>query len=152
MALAHMQRHGHRPMAVIGGGTGMVGDPSGKTEMRQLLSVEQIDANLAALKEQMSNLLDFSEGRALMLNNADWLRNLNYLEFLREIGRHFSVNRMLAFETYRRRYESDTGLSFLEFNYILLQAYDYLHLYREYGCLCRWAAVTNGATSWPEPT
>ena len=95
MALAQMQRHGHRPIAVIGGGTGMVGDPSGKTEMRKLLSVEQIDANLVNLKAQIANLLDFSEGRALMVNNADWLRPLNYLEFLRDIGRHFSVNRML---------------------------------------------------------
>ncbi|MGD8397983.1 MAG: tyrosine--tRNA ligase [Anaerolineae bacterium] len=133
MALAHMQRQGHRPIAVIGGGTGMVGDPSGKEEMRQLLAVERIDANLTRLKGQMAHLLDFSEGQALMLNNADWLRPLNYLDFLREIGRHFSVNRMLAAEAYRSRYESETGLSFLEFNYMLLQAYDYLHLYRTYG-------------------
>jgi tyrosyl-tRNA synthetase len=135
MALAHMQRHGHRPIAVIGGGTGMVGDPSGRTEMRKLLSVEQIDANLVNLKAQIANLLDFSEGQALMLNNADWLRPLNYLEFLRDIGRHFSVNRMLAAEAYRTRYESEGGLNFLEFNYMLLQAYDFLHLFREYGCV-----------------
>jgi len=135
MALAHMQRHGHRPIAIMGGGTGLIGDPTDRDEMRRLLSVEQIDANVARLKVQMSRLLDFSEGRALMLNNADWLRPLNYLEFLREVGRHFSVNRMLAAEGYRRRYDSEGGLNFLEFNYQLLQAYDFLHLYREYGCL-----------------
>jgi tyrosyl-tRNA synthetase len=134
MALAHMQRHGHRPIAIMGGGTGMIGDPTDKDEMRKLLSVEQIDANLVNLKKQMSSLLDFAEGRALMLNNADWLRPINYLEFLRDIGRHFSVNRMLAFEGYRRRYDSEGGLNFLEFNYQLLQAYDFLHVYREYGC------------------
>jgi tyrosyl-tRNA synthetase len=135
MALAHMQRHGHRPIAIMGGGTGMIGDPSDKDEMRKLLSVEQIDANVANLKKQMANLLDFSEGQALMLNNADWLRSLNYVEFLRDIGRHFSVNRMLAAEGYRRRYDSEGGLNFLEFNYMLLQAYDFLHMYREYGCV-----------------
>lgn len=135
MALAHMQRHGHRPIAVMGGGTGMVGDPTDKDEMRRLLSVEQIDANVANLKRQMANLLDFSEGKALMVNNADWLRPLKYLEFLRDIGRHFSVNRMLAAEGYRRRYESEGGLNFLEFNYQLLQAYDFLHIHRKYGCM-----------------
>jgi tyrosyl-tRNA synthetase len=151
MVLAHMQRHGHRPIALVGGGTGMVGDPSGKDEMRQLLSVEQIDANLATLKGQMANLIDFSEGRALMLNNADWLRPLNYLEFLRDVGRHFSVNRMLAAEAYRARYESDGGLNFLEFNYMLLQSYDFLHLYRQYGCVLQmggndqWGNILAGA-------
>lgn len=135
MALAHMQRHGHRPIAIMGGGTGMIGDPSDKDEMRKLLSLEQIDANLITLKSQTANLLDFSEGRALMLNNADWLRPLNYLDFLRDIGRRFSVNRMLAAEGYRRRYDSDGGLNFLEFNYMLLQAYDFLHVYREYDCV-----------------
>ncbi len=135
MALAHMQRHGHRPIAIMGGGTGMVGDPTDKDEVRKLLTVEQIDANLVNLKRQMARLLDFSEDRALMLNNADWLRSLNYLEFLRDIGRHFSVNRMLAAEGYRRRYDSEGGLNFLEFNYQLLQAYDFLHVFREYGCV-----------------
>jgi tyrosyl-tRNA synthetase len=135
MALAHMQRHGHRPIAIMGGGTGMIGDPSDKDEMRKLLTVEQIDANLVKLKAQMSNLLDFGEGRALMVNNGDWLRPLNYLEFLRDIGRHFSVNRMLAAEGYRRRYESEGGLNFLEFNYMLLQSYDFLHVFREYNCV-----------------
>jgi tyrosyl-tRNA synthetase len=135
MALAHMQRHGHRPIAIVGGGTGMIGDPSDRDEMRRLLTLEQIDANLVSLKAQMSNLLDFSEGRALMINNADWLRSLKYLEFLRDIGRHFSVNRMLAAEGYRRRYRSEGGLNFLEFNYMLLQSYDFLHLFREYDCV-----------------
>ncbi|HSJ58869.1 MAG TPA: tyrosine--tRNA ligase [Anaerolineae bacterium] len=151
MALAQMQRHGHRPIAVIGGGTGMVGDPSGKDEMRQLMSVERIDANLERLKAQMGRLLDFGEGRALMINNAEWLRPLNYLEFMREIGRHFSVNRMLAAEAYRSRYDSESGLSFLEFNYMLLQAYDFLHLYRECGCTLQmggndqWGNILAGA-------
>jgi tyrosyl-tRNA synthetase len=135
MALAHMQRHGHRPIAIMGGGTGMVGDPSDRDEMRRLLTVEQIDANLVTLKGQMGKLLDFSEGRALMVNNGDWLRPLKYLEFLRDIGRHFSVNRMLSAEGYRRRYDSEGGLNFLEFNYMLLQAYDFLHVYREFGCV-----------------
>jgi len=134
MALAHLQRHGHRPIAIMGGGTGMIGDPSDKDEMRKLLRLEEIDANVARLKVQMGNLLDFSEGQALMVNNADWLRPLNYLAFLRDIGRHFSVNRMLAAEGYRRRYDSEGGLNFLEFNYMLLQAYDFLHVFREHGC------------------
>ena len=134
MALAHMQRHGHRPIAIMGGGTGMIGDPSDKDEMRRLMTLEQIDAYIAKLKVQMASLLDFSEGQALMVNNADWLRPLNYLEFLRDIGRRFSVNRMLAAEGYRRRYDSEGGLNFLEFNYMLLQAYDFLHVFRKYGC------------------
>ncbi len=134
MALAHMQRHGHRPIAIMGGGTGMIGDPSDKDEMRKLLTVEEIDANVAELKKQMANLIDFTGGRALMVNNGDWLRPLKYVEFLRDIGRHFSVNRMLAAEGYRRRYEDEGGLNFLEFNYMLLQAYDFLHVFREYGC------------------
>jgi tyrosyl-tRNA synthetase len=134
MALAHMQRHGHRPIAIMGGGTGMIGDPSDKDEMRKLLTMEEIDKNVARLKKQMANLLDFSEGQALMVNNGDWLRPLNYLEFLRDIGRHFSVNRMLAAEGYRRRYDDEGGLNFLEFNYMLLQAYDFLHVFREYDC------------------
>ena len=135
MALAHLQRHGHRPIALMGGGTGMIGDPSDKDKMRRLLSIEQIDANVANLRKQMANLLDFSQDKALMLNNADWLRPLRYLEFLRDIGRHFSVNRMLAAEGYRRRYDSEGGLNFLEFNYMLLQAYDFLNLYRTRGCV-----------------
>jgi tyrosyl-tRNA synthetase len=134
MALAHMQRHGHRVIAVVGGGTGMIGDPTDKDEMRRLLPLAEVDANVASLRAQMAGLLDFSEGRATMVNNADWLRPLHYLEFLRDVGRHFSVNRMLASEGYRRRYDSEGGLNFLEFNYMLLQAYDFLHLYRTEGC------------------
>ena len=133
MAMAHMQRCGHRPIALMGGGTGMIGDPSGKTEMRRMMSPEQIESNLRALRGQISRYVDLSEGHGLMLNNADWLLPLNYISFLRDIGRHFSVNRMLASEAYRTRLE--TGLSFIEFNYQVLQAYDYLHLYREYGCI-----------------
>ncbi len=131
MALAHMQRAGHRPIALVGGGTAMIGDPSGKTEMRRLLTREQIEANAQGLKAQLARFLDFDRG-ALLLNNADWLLGLNYIEFLRDIGVHFSVNRMLAAESYRQRLE--TGLNFIEFNYMLLQAYDFLHLFRHYGC------------------
>lgn len=133
MALAHMQRHHHRPIALVGGGTGLIGDPSGKTEMRQILTREQIDINAACLKKQLSRYLDFSEGGSLLLNNADWLTRLNYIEFLRDIGCHFSVNRMLAAESYRIRL--DKGLNFIEFNYMLLQAYDFLYLFQQYGCL-----------------
>jgi len=128
-----MQMHGHRAIALVGGGTALIGDPSGKTEMRQILTREQIDHNAGCLKKQLSRYLDFSEGKALLLNNADWLTRLNYIEFLRDIGRHFSVNRMLAAESYRMRLE--TGLNFIEFNYMLLQAYDFLHLYQRNGCL-----------------
>jgi len=133
MALAHLQRHGHRTIALVGGGTGMVGDPTGRTEMRRLLNPQRIQAHLEALKKQLQRYLDFGEGRALMVNNADWLLPLKYIEFLRDIGVHFSVNRMLAAESYKVRLEA--GLSFLEFNYQLLQAYDFLYLYRHYHCL-----------------
>ncbi|MBN1401750.1 MAG: tyrosine--tRNA ligase [Anaerolineae bacterium] len=133
MALAHMQRLGHRPIVIVGGGTGLIGDPSGKTEMRQLLAEGQIDRNLEAIKAQIGRYVDLSEGKALVLNNAEWLVPLNYIAFLREIGRHFSVNRMLAAETYRARLEE--GLSFIEFNYQILQAYDFLHLYRTHDCV-----------------
>jgi tyrosyl-tRNA synthetase len=132
MSLAHMQRCGHRPIALVGGGTALVGDPSGKTEMRQMLSREEIDANGEKLKVQLSRFIDFEAGRALLLNNADWLAPLNYIEFLRDIGRHFSVNRMLSAESYKMRLE--TGLSFIEFNYMLLQAYDFLLLLDDYDC------------------
>jgi tyrosyl-tRNA synthetase len=132
MSLAHMQRCGHRPIALVGGGTGLVGDPSGKTEMRQILSREEIDVNGEQLKAQLGKFIDFGSGRALLLNNADWLVPLNYIEFLRDIGRHFSVNRMLSAESYRMRLE--TGLSFIEFNYMLLQAYDFLYLFNDYDC------------------
>jgi tyrosyl-tRNA synthetase len=132
MAMAHMQRSGHRPIGILGGGTAMVGDPSGKTEMRQILTPERIEQNAVGLREQLGRFIDLASGGALMLNNADWLLPLNYVEFLRDIGRHFSVNRMLSFEAYKIRLER--GLSFLEFNYQLLQAYDFLVLYREHGC------------------
>ncbi len=129
-AMAHLQRAGHRPIALIGGGTSRIGDPSGKTEMRKILPIETIKTNADRFRAQISRFLDFSDG--LMLNNEDWLADLNYIEFLREIGRHFSVNRMLSFETYKMRL--DTGLSFIEFNYQILQAYDYLVLYQRQGC------------------
>ena len=133
MALAHLARAGHRPIAVLGGGTALVGDPSGRTELRQMLTVETIKSNRDQIEPQVRRFLGAAGQRALVLDNAEWLVPLNYLEFLRDIGRHFSVNRMLAAEAYRLRLEK--GLSFIEFNYQLLQAYDYLVLYRRYGCV-----------------
>ncbi|MBU4330099.1 MAG: tyrosine--tRNA ligase [Acidobacteria bacterium] len=132
MAMKHLQKAGHRPIAIIGGGTTMVGDPSGKTDMRKMLIEEDIRANGLLIQAQLDKYLHFDGKNSLAVNNADWLLKLNYITFLREIGRHFSVNRMLASEAYKQRMEK--GLTFLEFNYQLLQAYDYLHLYREYGC------------------
>jgi len=132
MALVHMQRAGHRPIAVIGGGTALVGDPSGKTEMRPIITREAINENAACLKQQLARFIDFGQDRALMVDNADWLTPLNYIDFLRDIGRHFSVNRMLSAESYKARLE--TGLSFIEFNYMLLQAYDFWHLFKTYDC------------------
>ncbi len=134
MSLAHMQRCGHRPIALVGGGTGLVGDPSGKTEMRKILTLETIQENVAALKKQLSRFLDFSEERAFLLNNADWLVGLQYIPLLRDIGRHFSVNRMIKAESCRKRLESEEGLSFIEFNYLVLQAYDFLELYINHDC------------------
>ena len=134
MSLAHMQRHGHRPIALVGGGTGLVGDPSGKTEMRQLLTPEMVDKNAIGIKKQLSRFLDFNEDKALMVNNADWLTKLEYIPFLRDIGRHFSVNRMIKAESYKMRLESEEGLNFIEFNYMLLQAYDFLELFDHYEC------------------
>ncbi len=133
MALAHMQRHGHRPIALVGGGTALVGDPSGKIEMRQMLTQQQVNENAEALRRQLGRFIDFKNNRALLLNNAQWLTKLQYIPFLRDIGCHFSVNRMLASESCRMRLE--TGLSFIEFNYSLLQAYDFLHLFRTENCL-----------------
>ncbi|SEM72397.1 tyrosyl-tRNA synthetase [Syntrophus gentianae] len=133
MALVHLQRNGHRPIALVGAGTALIGDPSGKTEMRQVLSRETIDFNAQCLRKQFSRYLDFEDQKALMLNNADWLTNLNYIGFLRDIGRHFSVNKMLAAESYKIRLEK--GLSFIEFNYMLLQAYDFLHLFQNHECV-----------------
>ena len=132
MALAHMQKNGNKPIALVGGGTGLIGDPSGKTEMRQVLTRDQIDYNAQCLGKQLSQYLDFSDGKALLLNNADWLTKINYIEFLRDIGRHFSVNRMLAAESYKIRMEK--GLNFIEFNYMILQAYDFFYLFQHQGC------------------
>ena len=132
MSLAHMQKGGHKVIAIVGGGTALVGDPSGRTEMRTIMSREQIDQNAEGIKKQLSRFIDFSPGNAIMLNNADWLVELNYISFLRDIGRHFSVNRMLAAESYKVRLE--TGLNFIEFNYMLLQAYDFWHLFKHYDC------------------
>ena len=134
MSLAHMQRNGHRPIALVGGGTGMVGDPSGKTEMRKLLTLEALAENEQGIKKQLSHFLDFSDDRALMLNNADWLTKLEYIPFLRDYGRHFSVNRMIKAESYKIRLDSEEGLSFIEFNYMVLQAYDFLELCRRHDC------------------
>jgi len=142
MALAHMQQHGHRPIALVGGGTALVGDPSGKTEMRQMLTEEQVSKNAEALKGQLSRFVDFENDQAVLLNNADWLARLEYIPFLRDIGRHFSVNRMLASESCRLRLE--TGLSFIEFNYSLLQAYDFLHLYQTENCVLQ----MGGSDQW----
>jgi tyrosyl-tRNA synthetase len=133
MALAHMQRHGHRPIVLIGGGTALIGDPSGKTEMRQILSRERIDQNAVCLRRQFEKYLTLGEGGAQMLNNADWLTQLNYISFLRDIGYYFSVNKMLSAESYRMRLER--GLNFIEFNYMLLQAYDFLYLFQHNHCV-----------------
>lgn len=147
MGLAHMERAGHKPIALVGGGTALIGDPSGKSEMRKMLSKEGIEDNIVNIQKQLGNFLNFDDG-AILVNNAEWLCDLNYIDFLREIGRHFSVNRMLSFETYKARME--TGLSFLEFNYQLLQAYDFLELSRRYDCLLQmggddqWANIISG--------
>jgi tyrosyl-tRNA synthetase len=133
MALMHMQKYDHRPIILIGGGTGLIGDPSGKSEMRQILTRDEIDYNASCLKSQLSKYMDFKKDRTILLNNAEWLTELKYIEFLRDIGRHFSVNKMLAAESYRIRLE--TGLNFIEFNYMLLQAYDFLYLFKNYGCV-----------------
>lgn len=132
VVMRHMQQHGHRPIALVGGGTGHIGDPSGRTDMRQMMTDEVINHNCECFKEQLSRVIDFSDGRALMVNNADWLLKLNYVEFLRDIGVCFSVNKMLTAECFKQRLEK--GLSFLEFNYMLMQSYDFLMLNREYGC------------------
>jgi len=132
MFMAHMQRAGHKPIALIGGGTAMIGDPSGKTDMRSMLLKEDIEKNIVGIKKQMEKFIDFSDDKALMLNNADWLLKLNYVDFLRDIGVHFSVNNMLRAESIKQRMEK--GLSFLEFNYMLMQGYDFLYLNQHYGC------------------
>lgn len=149
MAMAHMQRAGHRPIALIGGGTAMVGDPSGRTDMRSMLTKETIQHNVDCFRRQMSRFIDFSEGKALIINNADWLYNLNYIDFLREIGTCFSVNQMLTAECFKQRLER--GLSFLEFNYMLMQGYDFLELNNRYNCVLQaggddqWSNMLAGA-------
>ncbi len=146
--MAHMQRAGHKPIAIIGGGTAMVGDPSGRTDMRSMMTKETIKHNGDCFVSQMSNVVDFSEGKAKMLNNADWLLNLNYIDFLRDVGVHFSVNRMLTAECFKSRLER--GLSFIEFNYMLMQSYDFLKLYQLEGCTLelggddQWSNIING--------
>lgn len=135
MALCLMKRlqmAGNKPIALLGGGTAMIGDPSGKTDMRQMMTKETIEHNIECFKKQMSRFIDFSEGKALMVNNADWLMDLNYIDVLREVGPHFSVNRMLTAECYKQRMER--GLSFLEFNYMIMQSYDFYKLFQDYGC------------------
>lgn len=149
MAMSHLQRAGHKPIILVGGGTGAIGDPSGRNDMRTMMTKETVSHNAAALKRQMEKFLDFSEGKAEMVNNADWLLELNYIDFLREIGAHFSVNRMLAAECYKSRLAA--GLTFLEFNYMLMQAYDFLHLYRTKGAILQlggddqWCNILAGA-------
>ena len=135
MAMVHLQRSGHTPIAIIGGGTTMIGDPSGKTTMRQMISRETIESNGMEILSQLKRYLDFSDASGIFLNNADWLLPLSYIEFLRDIGRHFRVNEMIRAEAYRQRLEREEGLSFIEFNYQLLQAYDFLHLFRQHGCV-----------------
>lgn len=153
IGLVHCQRHGHRPIALMGGGTGMIGDPSGKSVERNLLSLEEIEYNLTCIRRQFERFLDFSqdESSALMLNNADWLASLNFLDFLREIGKHFNINYMLAKDSVKRRIsDPDKGMSFTEFSYMLLQAYDFYHLLTHYGCKVQmggsdqWGNITAG--------
>ena len=148
VVMRHMQNAGHRPIALVGGGTGMVGDPSGRTDMRQMMTVETINYNCERFKKQLSSVIDFSDGKAIMVNNADWLRDLNYIEFLREIGSCFSVNEMLRAKCFQTRLEK--GLSFLEFNYMLMQSYDFLELNNRYGCVMelggddQWSNILGG--------
>ena len=149
IAMAHMQRAGHIPIALVGGGTAMIGDPSGKTDMRKMMTVETIDHNVSCIKKQMERFIEFGEGKAHIVNNADWLRGLGYMEFIRDIGSLFSVNRMLAAECYKQRLER--GLTFLEFNYMLMQSYDFLQLFKHYGCRLQmggddqWSNMLSGA-------
>ena len=151
MTMAHMQRAGHKPIALMGGGTAMIGDPSGKTDMRKMMTVETIDRNVACIKQQMTRFLDFSEGQAIIVDNGDWLRTLNYIDFMRDIGSLFSVNEMLTADAYKARMATDNGLSFLEFTYMLLQSYDFLELFHRYGCRLQmggndqWSNMMHGA-------
>ena len=149
MAMAHMQKFGHRPIALVGGGTAMIGDPSGKTDMRKMMTREMVDANASAIKKQLSRFISFDDDKAIMADNADWLLGLNYVEFIRDIGAHFSVNRMLTAECYKQRLER--GLTFLEFIYMLMQSYDFLMLNQKYGCTVQmggddqWSNMLSGA-------
>ncbi|MBQ4608770.1 MAG: tyrosine--tRNA ligase [Clostridia bacterium] len=151
MAMAHMQRAGHKPIALMGGGTAMIGDPSGKTDMRKMMTVETIDNNVAQIKRQMGRFLDFSEDKAIIVNNGDWLRHLNFIDFMRDIGSTFSVNKMLTADCYKARMATENGLSFLEFTYMLMQSYDFLELYKRYGCRLQmggndqWSNMLGGA-------
>lgn len=148
IVMAHMQRAGHRPIAILGGGTAMIGDPTGKSDMRRMMSREELDHNVACFKKQMSRFIDFSDGKALILDNADWFLNMNYMEFLRDIAVHFSVNQMLTRECFKSRLEK--GLSFLEFNYMLLQSYDFYKLNQDYNCMLelggddQWSNIIGG--------
>jgi len=150
VVMAHMQQHGHRPIVVLGGGTTMVGDPTGKTDMRKMMTKEIIAQNADCFRKQISSFIDFSEDKALMINNADWLLNLNYIDFLRDVGVHFSVNRMLAADCFKSRLEGK-GLTFIEFNYMLMQSYDFLVLFEKYGCKLQlggddqWSNIIYGA-------
>ena len=150
VVMSRLQKAGHRPIALIGGGTTMIGDPTGKTDMRKMLTMEQIEHNAECFRTQMRRLVDFSDGKAVMMNNADWILKFNYMQFLREVGVHFSVNRMLTAECFKSRLEGK-GLSFIEFNYMLLQSYDFLHLYRTMDCHLelggddQWSNIINGA-------
>ncbi len=151
MAMAHMQKAGHKPIALMGGGTAMIGDPSGKTDMRKMMTTETIDHNVECIKKQMSRFLDFSENQAIIVNNGDWLRHLNFIEFMRDIGSMFSVNKMLTAECYKARMATENGLSFLEFTYMLMQSYDFLELFHRYGCRLemggndQWSNMLGGA-------
>ena len=144
MALAHMQRNGHRPIGLVGGGTGLIGDPSGKTEMRKVITQEEIDINRAGIRQQLARFIDFTDDKALLLDNGEWLKGLEYIPFLRDIGRHFSVNRMVKAESYKMRLDSEDGLSFIEFNYMLLQAYDFMELCNRHDCLLQ----MGGSDQW----
>ncbi|MGM0418072.1 MAG: tyrosine--tRNA ligase [Thermodesulfobacteriota bacterium] len=144
MSLAHMQRAGHKPVALVGGGTGMIGDPSGKTEMRNMLTVEDVENNKKGIKGQLSKFIDFDDGRAKLVDNADWLLDIKYIDFLRDIGRYFSINRMIKMESYKSRFESESGLSFIEFNYTIMQAYDFKVLSEKEGCLLQ----MGGSDQW----
>ncbi len=146
--MAHMQRAGHRPIAIFGGGTAMIGDPSGKNDMRRMMSKEEIANNIENLKSQMGKFIDTSDGKAIFVNNGDWLLNMNYVDYLREVGPHFTISRMLAAECYKSRLEG--GLTFLEFNYMTMQSYDFYRLYQDYGCMLemggddQWSNIIGG--------